>query len=137
MDIEVDQTYETIADITASTKKAYSSDSVQYKSAGRGASSASVAAVLDDDVFASERPPLPPSTVSNLDSHPRAQIIREGFYKSPRLQPAGYVPDTYDFPPARRVIAKPKSSKSLSAGDGRLSSSSLNLNHPPVTKQKQ
>jgi hypothetical protein len=109
---------------------------MQYKTLGNGTSSASVA-VLDDDVFTSDKRPLPSAAVSNLDSHPRAQIIREGFYKSPRLQPAGYVPDTYDFPPARRVIAKPKNSKSLSAGDGRLSSSSLSINHPPVTQRKQ
>ena len=98
-------------------------------------SSASVAA-LDDDVFMSEKRPLP-STVSNLDSHPLAQIIRQGFYQSPRLQPGGYVPDNYDFLPAHRVSAKPKNSKSLSAGDGQLSSSSLSINHPPVTAQKK
>ena len=109
---------------------------MQYKTLGNDTSGGS-AAILDDDVFMSDRRPLPPSAVSNLDSHPRAQIIREGFYKSPRLQPAGYVPDTYDFPPARHVIAKPKNSKSLSAGDGRLSSSSLSLNHPPLTQRKQ
>lgn len=122
--------YETIADVTSSTKKY--SDSVQIKT-GNDRSSASVAA-LDDDVFMSEKRPLL-SIASNLDSHPRAQIIREGFYKSPRLQPTGYVPDTYDFPPARHVIAKPK--KSLSAGDGRLSLSSMSINHPPVTAQKK
>lgn len=109
---------------------------MQYKTLGDGTSSASVA-VLDDDVFTSDRRPLPSSAVSNLDSHPRAQIIREGFYKSPRLQPTGYIPDIYDFPPAHRVITKPKNSKSLSAGDGRLSSSSLSINHPPVTQRKQ
>ena len=109
---------------------------MQYKKPGYDTSSASVAA-LDDDVFASERRPLPSPAVSNLDSHPRAQVIREGFYKSPRLQPVGYLPDAYDFPPARRVSAKPKNSKSLSAGHGRLSSSSFNIHHPPVTKLKQ
>ena len=103
---------------------------MQYKT-GFVKSSDSVA---DDNVFASERGPSPSMlSASNLDSHPRAQIIREGFYQSPRLQPVGYTPGNYDFPPSRR------SGKSLSGSGhgGRLSLSTLSINRPSVTRRKQ
>lgn len=122
--------YETISPITASSKK-YLDSSVHSKTfCGKSSSNS---ANLDDDVFnASEREPTPTSA-SNLDSHPRAKIIREGFYQAPRLPPK---PDKYDLLPSCRVVPK-KTGKSLSASDRCLSSSSISVNQSPVTTQKQ
>lgn len=88
---------------------------------------------LEDNVFMSERGPSPVSA-SDLDVHPRAQVVREGLYQAPKSRPAGYRLGNYDFPPPRKPVAKP-SGKSLSGSNIRSSSSSVSMVSPIKEQQ--
>lgn len=61
---------------------------------------------------------------SNLNVHPRARVIKDGFYQTPRSHPAGHDQNNYDAP---RV--------SKSNSETRLSSSSAKMQHLQVRRQ--
>ena len=113
-EIDHDQVYETIPARTSTV----ADDSAHLTDHNR-----SNASVSDEDsVFTSSRA----SMMTNLDMHPRAQIIREGFYQAPRPHQTNNTVDYYDIIPPRHSFAKSASSSAVP----RLSSST-SMQHLP------
>ena len=79
---------------------------------------------IDDSVFTSTR------LSSNLDLHPRAQIIREGFYQAPKSYQTESIMDSYDTVPSRHRFNKSASSSNVPV----FLSSSTSMQHLPVTR---
>ena len=74
-----------------------------------------------DGVQMSERGSTASST--NLNVHPRARVVKDGFYQTPRSHPTGHDPNNYDTPHF-----------SKSDSDTRLSSSG-SMQHLPGRRQ--
>ena len=79
---------------------------------------------VDDSIFTSTR------LSSNLDRHPRAQIIREGFYQAPRSYQTETTMESYNTVPSRNRFNKSASSSNVPI----LLSSSTSMQHLPVTR---